>query len=73
MITVTFECGHSVQCDGTAVPSCSYCHTAAASVIARVEAPAPIFRGQCSGPHATFEELPAQPVTFTGAKDGSHG
>lgn len=61
MITVIFTCGHFQEVDGSgATPICVCGETK----IARVDAPAPRFTGHCRGPHATYRDLEAKPVTF---------
>jgi hypothetical protein len=61
MITVRFECGHVLSTSDTnAVPVCG----CGERKISSVSAPPPVFRGHASGPHATFENLPAKAVVF---------
>jgi hypothetical protein len=52
-MTITFACGHRVTLDASAdnPPQCS----CGERRVARVQAPAPRFRGACRGPVATFE------------------
>lgn len=62
MIVATMACGHRVKItDGIAVPNCPKCQE---TRVARVSAPPPKFRGFVRGPCATFEDLPAKPVSL---------
>jgi hypothetical protein len=57
MIRIRFACGHLQERDARdeAPPVCHVCGNRQAR---RVTAPAPRFRGHCTGPSATPESLP---------------
>lgn len=47
-MTITFKCGHSVQMDD--VQQAPVCKDCGERQISNVNAPAPRFKGACSGP-----------------------
>lgn len=63
MITVTFACGHPPQ-EFAGNETTLTCRTCPTTTIAHVEAPLPRFTGHVRGPHAEFQDLPAQAVAF---------
>lgn len=66
LIRLDFACGHEVEVDGEAQPTCACGETR----IVRVHAPAPRFVGHARGPCADYRDLPAQAVTLNGEPDG---
>jgi len=60
-LTVTFQCGHQKQCDGSELALVCLCGE---TQIARVDAPAPVFVGTATGPHVEFMDLQATAVSF---------
>lgn len=67
MITVKFACGHMLRATGDEQGVTCGCGERR---IVSLKAPAPRFVGHCTGPHASFENLPATAVTFNGDSKG---
>lgn len=61
LITLTFLCGHTRQMSGNETEVRCACGE---TQVTRIEAPAPHFTGHATGPCATFQDLPAEPVTL---------
>jgi hypothetical protein len=65
-MTVTFQCGHTREATGAETELRCDCGEAR---ITQVVAPAPRFTGHVTGPHAEFQNLPAEAVQL-GETDG---
>jgi ribosomal protein L37AE/L43A len=63
MINVRFACGHGFKIDAN-VQTPPVCPTCGERRVSRVTAPAPTFRGFCSGPSAETAALAAIPVAI---------
>lgn len=61
-MTATFACGHTQAMTGEETQP--RCHVCGEQRIARVQAPAPMFRGHARGPCAQFEALPPKAVSL---------
>lgn len=59
-VRLTFACGHGQAWSDGQEPRCEQCGERRVS---RVTAPAPRFRGVCTGPSATREDLGPVPVS----------
>jgi hypothetical protein len=56
MIRVRFACGHEAQMDDRVMDRPA-CHVCGNTTVARTFAPAPRFRGLCSGPSAEMRQV----------------
>lgn len=61
-MTLRFACGHAVS--GADITT-AQCQTCGERRVSHVQAPPPRFTGLVLGPCATFQDLPAQPVSLT--------